>query len=95
MGENKKQKKIMSSNIRLAIEVSAYFRRAISLLFLRGAGLEVTSVAYLLTDEGDPSIVDGFDLDSPEWDWANSVLMLMRTIYGILEDAESVADDVI
>lgn len=76
-----------NNNIRLAIEVSKYMRRLMRELFLGGAGIPIDQVAYLTEDE-DTGIIDGLDPSSDEWQWVNAALMLMRTIYGILENAE-------
>lgn len=78
-------------NIRIAIEVSRYMRRLMRDLFRVGAGVDINVVAYLSEDE-DTGVIDEFAPDTDEWEWANSVLMLLRTMYGILENAETEMD---
>lgn len=80
----------MSNTIKMAIEVSRYLRRVTKLLFEAGAGVHIDN---LLLEEDNidtgTGIIDAFAADTVEWDWMNSVLMLLRTINGILEDAEN------
>lgn len=78
----------MTNNVRLAIEVSRYLRRVIRELFRTGAGVDIDDV--LLNDlmDTETGLIDEFSSDSEAWDWINTVLMLFRTIHGILENAE-------
>ena len=81
----------MQNNVRLAIEVSQYIRRIIGELFEEGAGFNIGNTAFLIVDEDHgmgAGIIDELDRDTDEFKWANAVLMLFRTLYGILENAE-------
>lgn len=78
--------------IELAIEVSRYIRRLLRELFQAGSGVPIDEVAYMLDDE-ETGIIDELDLETDEWQWVNAVLMLMRTIHGILENAETVIEE--
>lgn len=78
----------MTNSVRLAIEVSRYMRRIMRELFQEGAGFQIGTAAYLVDDEGDPGVIDELDVDSSAWQWANAVLMFMRALNGILENAE-------
>lgn len=82
----------MSNNIRIAIEVSRFIRRLAQNLFRDGSGVEIYDSGYL-SDEQGVGIIDEFDPTTNEWEWANAVLMLLRTIHGILENAENEIDD--
>lgn len=88
--KNKKIRSLMSNDnsVRIAIEVSRYMRRLMRDLFRAGAGVDINIVAYL-SDEEQTGVIDEFDIATDEWEWANAVLMLMRTLYGILENAEN------
>lgn len=83
----------MSNSVRLAIEVSRYMRRLIRELFQEGSGIPIGTAAYLLEDGDSPGIIDEFDVDSSAWQWANAVLMFMRALNGILENAEDEITD--
>lgn len=78
----------MTNNVRLAIEVSRYLRRVIRMLFQAGAGVDIDAVLLNEMETG-TGLIDEFSPESDEWDWINSVLMLFRTIHGILEAAEA------
>jgi len=79
----------MSNSVRIAIEVSQYMRRLMRELFREGAGIPIETVAFFLEEgEESPGIVDDLPVDSDVWQWANAVLILMRTLNGILENAE-------
>lgn len=41
-----------------------------------------------LSDEQGVGIIDEFSPETDGWEWANAVLMLLRTLHGILENAE-------
>lgn len=79
----------MSNSVRIAIEVSRFMRRLMRDLFLDGSGIGITDTLYLEGDGDEVGIIDEFDPSSAQWEWANAVLMLLRTFYGILENAES------
>lgn len=76
----------MSNTIRLAIEVSRYMRRVMRELFQDGAGIPIGSSSFIT--EGDGGIIDELSPDSAAWEWVNAVLMLLRAVDGILENAE-------
>lgn len=80
------------NNVRIAIEVSMFLRRALRELFQAGSGVNINTVAYM-DDDVELGIIDGLDHNSDEWQWMNAVLMLMRTLHGILESAESEIDE--
>lgn len=79
----------MSDTVRIAIEVSRYMRRLMRELFEDGAGIPIDTIATLLPEgESEPGLIDEIAVDSDAWIWANAVLMFMRTLNGILENAE-------
>lgn len=80
------------SRIRLAIEVSMFIRRHIRELFRAAAGMDVSDTAFLAEDI-ELGIIDELPNDSEAFRWINAVLMLMRTVYGILENAESIIEE--
>lgn len=78
----------MTNTVRIAIEVSRYMRRVMRELFRDGAGLPIEAVSYLVEEEDASGVVDELAIDSDAWQWANAVLMLLRALHGILENAE-------
>ena len=79
----------MSNSVRIAIEVSRYMRRLMRDLFQDGSGIPIGTTPFFLEDEDTAGIIDEFDVDSSAWEWANAVLMFMRALHGILENAEN------
>jgi len=79
----------MSNRVRIAIEVSRYMRRLMRELFQDGAGIPIHVLPALLEeDDAGPGIIDSLPVDSDAWAWANAVLMCLRALNGILENAE-------
>lgn len=84
----------MSNSVRIAIEVSRYMRRLMRELFRDGAGIPIEALPMLLGEEDTTAgIIDDLDVDSSAWQWANAVLMFMRALNGILENAEENLDE--